>query len=34
MGTTALVGGLPGEGSELRIASYDCEVDHEVTLDA
>jgi hypothetical protein len=33
MATTVLVGGLPGERSELRIGGWDCEVDHAITFE-
>lgn len=33
MATTALVGGLPGAGSEIRIGQLDTEVDREVSFD-
>jgi hypothetical protein len=31
MGNSALVGGLPGSGTELRIGGFDLEIDSEIT---
>lgn len=32
MATSALIGGMPGPGSEMRIGNYEVEVDREMTL--
>lgn len=33
MATGALIGGLPGSGSEMRIGGYECEVDRAVSYE-
>jgi len=33
MATSALIGGLPESGNELRIGQYECEVDNEITVE-